>query len=346
MRFLSGVDAEIDKFLCNNSYSSVFVLTDSNTNKFCLPIVEAVIKKYGAHVFEICAGENSKNIHTCISIWEYLNLKGADRSSLLINLGGGMITDIGGFVASTYKRGVDFLNIPTSMLAMVDASIGGKNGINLGVLKNQIGTITDPVDVFVDPVFLKTLDRRNYLSGFAEAVKHGLLSNRNQLSESYKYANLQIDDLFLSFVKSNVAIKQGIVLKDPSEKAERKMLNFGHTIGHALESWAGATQSPLLHGEAVAWGMGAELYLSASMFGFPDDVLTDYVSFLKKNYELPQIKKEHINELLTLMQQDKKNIGGQVRFALLRNVGEFAIDVAPAEQLVRESIAFIADSRL
>jgi len=346
MKFLSGIVDELERFLSKQAYSSVFVLTDANTNKHCLPKVESVLKKFGAHVFNLSAGEITKNIDTCISIWEDLNRLGADRSSILINLGGGMITDLGGFVATTYKRGIDYLNIPTSMLAMVDASSGGKNGINLGALKNQVGTITSPTDVFIVPSFLNTLDRRNYLSGFAEAVKHGFLNDVNQLKRSYNFVEFRLGDEFTDFLKTNVSIKQIIVAMDPFEKAERKMLNFGHTIGHAVESLTANSANPLLHGEAVAWGMAAELFLSVSMYGFPQHLMTEYVDFLRHNFEAPLLQINDIQSLMELMRQDKKNRGGQIRFSLLRDVGTFVYDAVPDEKAIGDAVAFMLEAGL
>lgn len=341
MRFVTNIDDALSTFLKGSNYSSVFLLTDHNTNRHCMPMIAATKKKYISHVFNVQAGESTKNIDTCICIWTDLNNYGADRSSLLINLGGGMITDLGGFVASTYKRGIDFLNIPTSMLAMIDASVGGKNGINLGVLKNQIGTINDPVDVFVFPDFLKTLDRRNYLSGYAEALKHGFLDGIAQLNLSYQFSDPLIDSRFLSFLESNIAFKQRIVDKDPQERVERKMLNFGHTVGHALESLMSKKGNPVLHGEAVAWGMAAELYLSAKQYGFPENIMLDYMVFLKETFTKLPFENNDVPFLLQMMNQDKKNRDGIIKFALLSNLGEYVIDCSVEESLIINALKAI-----
>jgi 3-dehydroquinate synthase len=250
------------------NYSSIIALTDSNTNTNCTPVISKSISKYAIQTLTIPAGENTKNIDTCIHLWEQLNEMGADRHSLLINLGGGMITDLGGFIATTFKRGMDFINIPTSMLAMIDASIGGKNGINFGSYKNQIGTINQPIEVIISPIFLSTLDERNYLSGFAEAFKHALLDSSDSIKSTIPFINPTYTEAsFNNFLEKNISIKEHIVKIDPMEKADRKALNVGHTIGHAIESLSHKKQKPLLHGEAVAWGIVAELKLAELVLG-------------------------------------------------------------------------------
>lgn len=335
-------DNSLASILDKQNYSSYFILTDSNTINKCLPVVSNVLQKHNYHTLTIPAGENTKNIDTCIYLWEQLNELGADRHSILINLGGGMITDIGGFVASTFKRGMQFINIPTSMLAMIDASIGGKNGINFGSYKNQIGTINQPLEVIVSPVFLDTLDKRNYLSGFAEALKHALLEGHTALLNTKPFISPKYtDNLFTEFLEKNISIKERIVQKDPTEKADRKALNVGHTIGHALESLSHKTANPLLHGEAVAWGIIAELKLSELIFSIPSKVLPEVESFICDHFPTPTILEEDFAELMTLMKQDKKNYKSEINFTLIKNAGEYIIDQTATEQQILNSLQYI-----
>src|SRR5690606_17356227 len=238
------------EFLNKNTYSKIFILTDRNTSEHCLPVVTSLMPELTAYdLIEIDPGEENKNIDFCIGIWKMMLDFGADRKSLLINLGGGVVTDMGGFAASTFKRGLDFVQIPTTLLSQVDASVGGKTGIDMDGVKNIIGTFTQPKAVFINTTFLTTLADKQVVSGFAEMVKHGLIYDKNYFEELKSIDLRQIDD---SFIVRSVEIKNDVVTGDPTEKGLRKILNFGHTIGHAIESYSLAHDSfPLLHGEAI-----------------------------------------------------------------------------------------------
>lgn len=249
----NGSLAQLERDLCQKDYSRKFILVDENTISHCLPVLMMNVPSLArAEVIEIESGEKNKNIDIAIRLWEVLTELQADRRSVLLNLGGGVIGDIGGFVASTFKRGIDFLNVPTSLLAQVDASVGGKVGIDLNGLKNQIGVFKNPASVYIYPDFLKTLPKREVLAGFAEMLKHGLVLDEGHFYELKAFDLSRIDHLEALIMRS-VHLKNEIVLDDPKEKNQRKLLNFGHTIGHALETYALENMTfSLPHGEAVA----------------------------------------------------------------------------------------------
>lgn len=338
MIFTHDPNTVLIDILNSNSYSSVFVLADNNTQKHCVTVLnETVLKKISGSI-TVNAGEITKNIDTCIYLWNELNKHGADRHSLLINLGGGMISDLGGFVASTYKRGIHFLNLPTTMLAMIDAAIGGKNGINLGQMKNQVGVVNQPDELIVYPGFLHTLDRENYLAGYAEALKHGLIKSEQAFKKALEFANPDLEsEQFLCFLKENMAIKDEIVAIDPYEKADRKALNLGHTIGHALEAISHHKGKPMLHGNAIAWGTIAELFISHKQNALDQIYLDQITDLVKKYYSEPVFDMEDITNLLAIMQQDKKNFGSSIRFTLLDAPGKYLIDQEVSDKLIHES---------
>lgn len=315
--------------------SKVFILTDENVAPFwllevvywlhCDPAVDIIIK----------AGEEHKNLQTVQRIWKTMLKHHADRNALIVNLGGGVITDLGGFAASTYKRGIKFINIPTTLLAMVDAAIGGKTGIDFGGGKNQIGTFAEAEEVIIDTVFLSTLPRRELLSGLAEMLKYGFISDANLLNTNLE--NYQ------DYILRCGEIKRGIVAHDPTEKGLRKVLNFGHTIGHAIESHCLTTIHPLLHGEAVAMGMAAALWLSVKQCGLEKKVLNNYEKQLpillsEAEMNLTEADKEPIFSYLAL---DKKNKGEQPQFVLLEAVGNPVWDVEVDTEEVRSALAYI-----
>ena len=294
------------------TFDNLFVLCDENTRHFCLPLLDAILSNDNRTytLITIPAGDTNKTLSSLSHVWEELQQCGATRHSLMINLGGGMLTDLGGFAASTFKRGIQFINIPTTLLAMVDASVGGKTGINFGGLKNEVGVFRNASCVILDTTFLHTLDHVNLLSGFAEMLKHGLISNEQHWAE---LLNLEIDSITTNFklkqiLADSVAVKQNIVLEDPTEKGIRKALNLGHTAGHAFESFAMKRQ-PVLHGYAVAWGLIVELYLSVVKCGFPQDRLRQTVAFIREHYGQLNITCKDYPELLELMHHDKKNTG-------------------------------------
>ncbi len=335
-----GIDssAELNKFLSEKKYSSVFVLVDENTKKHCLKKIS--IENYKLSIIQIKSGEKNKNLRVCEKIWNELSkprVLGADRKSLMINLGGGVITDIGGFCASTYKRGIDFINIPTTLLSQVDASVGGKTGIDFLGYKNQIGTFAFPKAVFINPDFLKTLNKRELISGFAEVIKHGLIADKNYW-EKIKDASTQLS-VTEGIISRSIEIKNKIISADPYENGLRKTLNFGHTIGHAIESASLKTKKPLLHGEAIAIGMICEAYLSRKIIGLKSEDLEEITSFIISIFN-PKPIKQSVNQLIILMKQDKKNKDSEINFTLLSSIGKAEINNSCSEELIEESFGF------
>lgn len=324
----------------SKSYSKIFVLVDENTEGHCLPILNQQIKaEFSFELLRISSGEVNKTIKTCMHVWEALSTSDADRKSLLINLGGGVLTDLGGFVASTFKRGIDFINIPTTLLAMVDASVGGKTGVDLGVLKNQIGVINQPEMVLVAPLFLKTLSERQLQSGFAEMLKHGLIRSNSYWEELKEVSDFNgLDKL----IYDSVVIKNEVVLQDPTEQNLRKILNYGHTIGHAVESHFLEDQSKetLLHGEAIAVGMILEGYLSTKLTGLSQSDLNDISEAFLSRYEKVEFSSADVETIVSLLKFDKKNSHGNINFVLLNNIGDTSIDVKIEPDLFSEAFSY------
>ncbi|MGZ4049535.1 MAG: 3-dehydroquinate synthase, partial [Bacteroidia bacterium] len=280
----NDISKEINRFFktSKNKYSKIFILVDENTLKFCYPqLVEKIEPFEHAEIIEIDSGEESKTIEVCVQIWSALSEYGADRKSLFVNLGGGVIGDMGGFIASTFKRGMDFINIPTTLLSQVDASVGGKVGVDMNHFKNEIGVFNDPSAVFINLNFLNTLDKRQILSGFAEIIKHALIADVNYWAK-VRTADFANFDSFDELVKTSVYIKNTIVLEDPKEKGIRKVLNFGHTVGHAVETFFLEQDSKkhLLHGEAIAIGMICEAYLSQRICKLSVEELEEITYFI------------------------------------------------------------------
>jgi 3-dehydroquinate synthase len=329
--------------LAEKQYSIVFILVDEHTHELCLPQFMAEINgDYQFEIIEIESGEVNKNIETCVGVWEALSELGADRKSVLINLGGGVLTDLGGFVAATFKRGIEFINVPTTLLSMVDASVGGKTGVDLGSLKNQVGVIKQPVMVLVIPDFLDTLENHQIRSGFAEMLKHGLIQSRLYW-ESLKKAESLAD--MKGHILTSIQIKNKIVLQDPSEQGIRKILNFGHTLGHAIESYflENEVKDTLLHGEAIAIGMILEGYLSNKVSGLKQDTLEDIKTTFLNHYEKIEFSEEDISSILKLMKYDKKNSHGKVNFVLLKSIGEPEVDVEIPTELFADAFAYYKD---
>lgn len=331
--------AELAKIIESGKYSKVFVFADSNTSEACLPLFREMLDDFnGFDLIETDPGEENKNIDFCIGIWKTLLDFGADRKCLMINLGGGVITDMGGFVASTYKRGIDFINIPTTLLSQVDASVGGKTGIDVDNVKNMVGTFTLPQAVFIETAFLKTLSGRELLSGFAEMIKHGLIVDRDYYDELKKCDYLQIG---APAIYRSVEIKNDVVTEDPHEKGLRKILNFGHTIGHAVETYALINDEvPLTHGEAIAIGMICEAFLSQKNNTLSKDDLNDISTYISTLYPSYQIKEESISQLMDFMQSDKKNENGQIMFSLLSAIGKCDYNCRVSENDILESFAY------
>lgn len=322
-------------FISVSSYSKVIVLVDSNTDKHCLPVLAPYLPDT-YEIIEIDPGEENKNIDFCIGIWQNLLDFGVDRNSLLVNLGGGVITDIGGFAASTFKRGIDFVQIPTTLLAQVDASVGGKTGIDLGNVKNIVGTFRQPKAVFIHIGFLKSLDSRQMLSGYAEIIKHGLIYDA-ALFERIRV--VKPDEVTEDIIFRSVEIKNEVVTADPMEKGLRKILNFGHTIGHAVESLSLETTNPLLHGEAIAVGMICEAYLSWTLNSLPETALNEISGYLIGLYG--KVADIGLNEaLIEIMQNDKKNDQGNIGFALLSRIGKCEFNRYANESDIIESLDY------
>jgi len=338
--FENSID-ELVKFVKQGHYSRFFILTDENTAKHCLPVVQhhfAGMDNFD--IIEINAGEESKDIDFCIGIWKMLIDFGADRKSLLINLGGGVISDMGGFAASTYKRGIDFVHVPTTLLSQVDASVGGKTGIDIDSIKNIIGTFTQPKAVFIAYDFLTTLPARQVLSGTAEMLKHGLI-----LDKAY-WEVLKNSDLTrptIELIYRSVEIKNEVVMVDPTEQGIRKALNFGHTIGHAVETNSLLTdESPLTHGEAIAIGMICEAFLSFKKTGLAKDDLEEIISVINGLYPKYNLGNVDFATLCTIMLKDKKNQNGKINCTLLSRIGECRLDNICTEEELCESLAYFA----
>jgi len=323
-------------FLADRNYSKLFVLVDTNTSSNCLPhFLAQVATEIEIEIIEIESGENHKTIETCVQLWHSLTELGGDRKSLLINLGGGVISDIGGFVASTFKRGIDFINVPTTLLGMVDASIGGKNGVDLDHLKNQIGVINSPKAVLIDTTFLGTLAQNEMRSGLAEMLKHGLIFDKEYWNKFSYLGQLTSDDLD-QLIYESVSIKNTIVSQDPTENGIRKALNFGHTLGHAIESYFLENESKknLLHGEAIAMGMILESYLSMEKKMISKTEYLEIKSVIRSTFDLIELEEKDINPILELMLHDKKNEYGKVQFALLDGIGKISINQYADNQMI------------
>ena len=368
----NDIEHDLATAVAGSEHDRVFVLTDDTTHECCLPKVAALLAQYDAVPITIAHGDQHKTLAALGDVWTALQQGGATRHSLLINLGGGMITDLGGFAAATFKRGINFINIPTTLLAMVDAAVGGKTGINFGGLKNEIGAFADARFVIINTCFLDTLDAENLCSGYAEMLKHALISDERMWAEHVNFDLSQPDLAELQrMVAESIAVKERIVAEDPHEHGIRKALNFGHTIGHALEEFAlqqatlsggavvstaptnqttgGAVVStapkkrPLLHGYAVAFGLIGELYMSARKAGFPTERLHQTARFIRENYAQTEFTCYDYPTLLNLMRHDKKNTSGVINFTLLHNIGDIRINQTATDEEIREALDFIRE---
>lgn len=317
-----NVFAKLAEYLKHNKYSSLFILVDENSLSHCLPVLVANVPKLlEAEVIELESGEKNKNLEVCTQVWKALGELGADRGSLLVNLGGGVITDLGGFVASAFKRGIAFINIPTTLLAQVDASVGGKTGVDLGALKNEVGLFAEPQQLFIWPPFLKTLPKRELTSGLAEIFKHGLVSDAKYWDQCISTDLLDTDEL-TEIIEHSIKIKSAIVAVDPNEVGERRKLNFGHTIGHAVEGLVlEREEKTLLHGEAVALGMICESWISVQESKLPEKQHEDIVRNICRYFPLQSLNPMDDHRLIQLMRHDKKNEKGDIRMVLLKSIG-------------------------
>lgn len=326
-------------------HDRLFVLTDTTTKQLCWPVVQDYAIMKDAIMITIQPTDEAKTLETLATVWTSLQKGGATRHSLMINLGGGMVTDLGGFAASTFKRGMAYINIPTTLLSQVDASVGGKTGINFGGLKNEIGVFNCASSVILSSTFLRTLDTENMLSGYAEMLKHGLLSSKENWAElltfditAPDYATLQ------NLVAKSVAIKEEIVKEDPTEKGIRKALNLGHTAGHAIESLALKEGRTILHGYAVAWGLLMELYLSARKCGFPAKEMHQMEAYIKEHYGKFLYECKHYETLYNFMSHDKKNQGGNINFTLLGGIGDIRINQTASQDEIEEMLDYYREN--
>ena len=338
------IEEELSSLLRSLSYDGLFLLTDDNTTRFCLPAIEAIPEIQLAKKISIPSGDDNKKIESLAKVWKFLSDNEANRKSLLINLGGGMLTDLGGFAASTFKRGMRFINIPTTLLGAVDAAVGGKTGINFNGLKNEVGTFAPAIAVLIESRFFKTLDHTNFLSGYAEMLKHALLSSPEDLKKILLFNLEDIDyNTLNNLLFESVMVKECIVTEDPEERGIRKALNLGHTFGHAFESLSYEINKPIPHGYAVAWGTVCELYLSFIKFGFDKNVLMKIARFVKDNYGTFPFGCDQYQALYDLMRHDKKNESGLINFTLLKAVGEIEINQTASQHEIDEAFDFLRE---
>ena len=333
---------KLNNYLKDNLFSKLFIIVDINTHVYCLPhFMSNLETDLECEIIEIEAGETHKNIDTCVGVWNALSELGADRKSLIINLGGGVVTDLGGFVACTFMRGLKYINVPTSLLAMVDASVGGKTGIDLGALKNQVGVISSGDMVIVDTGFLETLPQNHLKSGLAEMLKHGLIYDPSYWNKFLNLKDLTTGDLD-ALIHQSVEIKNNIVSEDPNEHGIRKTLNFGHTLGHAIESYflSNSGRDELLHGEAIAIGMIMEAYLSSELLGFSKNDLETVKNTFLKIFKKVNIASSDHSAIIDLLKYDKKNDHGNINFVLLKNIGEPRIDCLVEDDLIIKAFEY------
>ena len=329
--------SELNMAIGNQIAENVFVLTDENTQRLCLPVLMMSEKLKGCHLISIQAGDENKNINSAQEIWMYLSENGANRKSLMINLGGGMITDIGGFTASTFKRGIRYINVSTTLLGAVDAATGGKTGINFSGLKNEIGIFAPADSVLINVEFFRTLDDKNIRSGYAEMVKHALIDTKEEWENVLKFDLETIDfGKLKSLLERTIRIKERIVKKDPFEANIRKSLNLGHTFGHAFESWSYKTDKPALHGYAVMWGLICELYLSIIKLDFPKEELLRLKYLVKDYYGTFDFSCKEYESLYELMTHDKKNDSKEINFTLLAGIGDIHINQTATKEEIFE----------
>lgn len=334
----------INAHIQQHNFSKIFILVDENTHTHCLPLfLEQLHTDIAIEIIEIESGEIHKTIDTCVGVWNTLSDLDADRKSLMINIGGGVITDLGGFVACTFKRGIAYVNVPTTLLSMVDASVGGKTGVDLGHLKNQIGVISDPDMVLIDPNFLHTLPANQMRSGLAEMLKHGLISSDAYWQKFQELSALTLADLDMLIYES-VIIKKNVVDEDPFEDGIRKTLNYGHTLGHAIESYflSNPNKTTLLHGEAIVIGMILACYISSELTNFPkaltDSIKTLFISY----YGKVTINKDEYAPIMELLKYDKKNNHGNINFVLLEAIGKPKIDCKVDNDIIIDAFEYYA----
>lgn len=334
---INSVTESLPAFLAAKSYSKIHVIVDSHTKRFCYPIIKTLLPKHT--LTQIKFGEEEKNLNTCSKIWEDMTTTSLDRHSLVINLGGGVIGDMGGFCAATYKRGIDFIQVPTTLLSQVDASVGGKLGIDFWGLKNHIGVFQIPKSVLIDADFLKTLPQNELRSGFAEIIKHCLIMDKDKW-EIIRKKDFE-EQNFTDLIAHSVAIKEKIVTEDPTEKGLRKILNFGHTLGHAIETYfLGRPKFHLLHGEAIAAGMICEAFISFKRDLISLRDLNQIEEFIYSVYGKAKIKESDFQAIVHLTAQDKKNKGNEVRFSLLEDIGKCGYDFVVSKKEMIQALEY------
>ncbi|MBX2842313.1 MAG: 3-dehydroquinate synthase [Flammeovirgaceae bacterium] len=333
---ISKFDKNDFSFLEN--FTKIAVIFDENSKKYCYPVIKDFIPENHIQI-KIESGEENKNLETCKSIWDILTNNSFDRKSIVLNLGGGVIGDMGGFCAATYKRGIAFVQIPTTLLSQVDASVGGKLGIDFNGFKNHIGVFQLPERVLVHPRFIKTLVKEELRSGYAEVIKHFLIADKAKW-EALRQKPINNQD-FDSLIPENILIKDQVVTSDPKEKGLRKILNFGHTIGHAIEThFLFQKSKKLLHGEAIAIGMICETYLSQKILGLSESDLDEVTEYVLNTYGKVEISSVDLDYIIPHMQQDKKNEGNRLNFSLLESNGKALFDQEISEEMAKESINF------
>jgi 3-dehydroquinate synthase len=335
--FTNNISEDLKNYLGQLNFSQVGVIMDSNTVKHCYPVISENLPLY-VKTFTFDAGEANKNLATCSLIWHWMTEAGFDRKALIINLGGGVTGDMGGFCAATYKRGIRFINIPTTLLSQVDASVGGKLGIDFNGFKNHIGVFSQPEAVIISELFLGTLPESELRSGYAEVIKHGLIRSSNYFhclkAEGWK------DQSWRDIIEKSVSIKKEVVEKDPKESGMRKILNFGHTIGHAFESYYLDTSNHLLHGEAIAIGMICETYLSHKKLGLSLLEMEQIIQMLKSVFGKIDFHEEDFPAIIELCNQDKKNEGKSINFSLLKHIGVCDYNISVSKEEIEESILY------
>ena len=343
--FSNDIQEALDTIMQGIDHSKAFILTDINVKQFVFPKIAELPAVKALQCITIKSGDLNKNIESAATVWKQLDEYGATRRSVMINIGGGVVTDLGGFAASVFKRGIRFINVPTTLLGAVDAAIGGKTGINFNGLKNEIGVFNEADAVIISTLFFDTLPMSELKSGYAEMLKHGLLSDRQYFSDliNHDIAGNDLEKL-LELLKRSVIIKRDIVAADPHEQGLRRALNLGHTVGHAFESMAMKRSEPVPHGYAVAWGIVCELYYSCLKTNFPKDKMRQTVRFIKDIYGTFNFDCSHYEQLYGYMTHDKKNEGDKINFTLLSNVGEIKINQSANKQEIFDMLDFYRES--
>jgi len=340
--FTNDICQAMADFVSKIKHDRLFILFDNETLRFCMPLIAPFMNEYETvaghqkiHSIYIEPTDAAKSVQALTDVWTELSSHGATRHSLLINVGGGMVTDLGGFAAATFKRGIKFMNVATTLLGAVDAAVGGKTGVNLGNLKNEVGAFYPAHAVLISTKFFETLDHDNLLSGYAEMLKHGLLSTKEHLSDLLTYDLQHWDtETLLPLLEYSVNVKRQVVRQDPYEQGLRKALNLGHTFGHAFETWCLKNEHPVLHGYAVAWGLVCELIMSQQQVGFPSGTLYDIAHFVRDNYGPLHFTCDDYDALFELMKHDKKNMGDEINFTLMNHVGDPALNHSASKEQI------------